>query len=83
MWMLEEGVELGQHAFLKRDIISPMKSQVFNILIPNHFWQSDDDEGYNLYKLVSNHIVVEAGNLVGTSGNLATHLVEVVIDILL
>ena len=38
-----------KHAFLKRDTISPIESQVSNILIPNDFPQSGD-EGYNLYK---------------------------------
>nr|UEN67517.1 hypothetical protein RF2 [Sophora wilsonii]UEN67536.1 hypothetical protein RF2 [Sophora wilsonii] len=38
-----------KHAFLERDTISPIESQVSNILIPNDFPQSGD-EGYNLYK---------------------------------
>nr|UEN67600.1 hypothetical protein RF2 [Sophora davidii]UEN67619.1 hypothetical protein RF2 [Sophora davidii] len=38
-----------KHAFLERDTISPIESQVSNILIPNDFTQSGD-EGYNLYK---------------------------------
>nr|YP_010994058.1 hypothetical protein Ycf2 [Vuralia turcica]YP_010994075.1 hypothetical protein Ycf2 [Vuralia turcica]WOZ11503.1 hypothetical protein Ycf2 [Vuralia turcica]WOZ11520.1 hypothetical protein Ycf2 [Vuralia turcica] len=38
-----------KHAFLERDTISPIESQVSNILLPNDFPQSGD-EGYNLYK---------------------------------
>ena len=38
-----------KHAFLERDTISPIESQVSNILIPNDFPQSCD-ERYNLYK---------------------------------
>nr|QVX28783.1 hypothetical protein RF2 [Poiretia bahiana]QVX28800.1 hypothetical protein RF2 [Poiretia bahiana] len=38
-----------KHAFLERDTIPPIESQVSNILIPNDFPQSGD-EGYNLYK---------------------------------
>nr|YP_009769718.1 hypothetical chloroplast RF21 [Mirbelia oxylobioides]YP_009769735.1 hypothetical chloroplast RF21 [Mirbelia oxylobioides]QIT00420.1 hypothetical chloroplast RF21 [Mirbelia oxylobioides]QIT00437.1 hypothetical chloroplast RF21 [Mirbelia oxylobioides] len=38
-----------KHAFLERGTISPIESQVSNILIPNDFPQSGD-EGYNLYK---------------------------------
>nr|YP_009412204.1 Ycf2 [Schima sericans]YP_009412223.1 Ycf2 [Schima sericans]YP_010433437.1 hypothetical protein RF2 [Schima parviflora]YP_010433456.1 hypothetical protein RF2 [Schima parviflora]USW64196.1 Ycf2 [Schima wallichii]ASK07155.1 Ycf2 [Schima sericans]ASK07156.1 Ycf2 [Schima sericans]USW64215.1 Ycf2 [Schima wallichii]USW64283.1 Ycf2 [Schima wallichii] len=38
-----------KHAFWGRDTISPIKSQVSNIFIPNDFPQSGD-ETYNLYK---------------------------------
>uniref|UniRef100_UPI0031F4186F hypothetical chloroplast RF21 n=1 Tax=Platylobium parviflorum TaxID=3041830 RepID=UPI0031F4186F len=38
-----------KHVFLERATISPIESQVSNILIPNSFPQSGD-EGYNLYK---------------------------------
>nr|YP_009578010.1 hypothetical chloroplast RF2 [Bunchosia argentea]YP_009578024.1 hypothetical chloroplast RF2 [Bunchosia argentea]QBK32627.1 hypothetical chloroplast RF2 [Bunchosia argentea]QBK32641.1 hypothetical chloroplast RF2 [Bunchosia argentea] len=38
-----------KHAFLERDTISPIESQVSNIFIPNDFLQSGD-ERYNLYK---------------------------------
>lgn len=38
-----------KHAFLERDTISPIESQVSNIFIPNDFPQSGD-ERYNLYK---------------------------------
>ena len=38
-----------KRAFLERDTISPIESQVSNILIPNDFPQSGN-EGYNLYK---------------------------------
>nr|YP_010484390.1 Ycf2 [Tamarix laxa]YP_010484406.1 Ycf2 [Tamarix laxa]UVW79610.1 Ycf2 [Tamarix laxa]UVW79611.1 Ycf2 [Tamarix laxa] len=38
-----------KHAFLERDTISPIESQVSNIFIPNNFPQSGD-ERYNLYK---------------------------------
>ncbi|KAF1870769.1 hypothetical protein Lal_00037383 [Lupinus albus] len=38
-----------KHVFLESDTISPIESQVSNILIPNDFPQSGD-EGYNLYK---------------------------------
>ena len=38
-----------KHAFLERDTISPIESQVSNIFIPNDFPQSGD-ETYNLYK---------------------------------
>nr|QWE50783.1 Ycf2 protein [Bruguiera parviflora]QWE50803.1 Ycf2 protein [Bruguiera parviflora] len=38
-----------KHAFLERDTISPIESQVSNIFIPNDFPQSSD-ERYNLYK---------------------------------
>ncbi|RYR25703.1 hypothetical protein Ahy_B02g059667 [Arachis hypogaea] len=38
-----------KHAFLERDTIPPIESQVSNILISKHFPQSGD-EGYNLYK---------------------------------
>nr|YP_009234684.1 Ycf2 [Meliosma aff. cuneifolia Moore 333]YP_009234701.1 Ycf2 [Meliosma aff. cuneifolia Moore 333]ADD30885.1 putative RF2 protein [Meliosma aff. cuneifolia Moore 333]AEK71639.1 hypothetical chloroplast RF2 [Meliosma aff. cuneifolia Moore 333]AMD08402.1 Ycf2 [Meliosma aff. cuneifolia Moore 333]AMD08419.1 Ycf2 [Meliosma aff. cuneifolia Moore 333] len=38
-----------KHAFLERDTISPIESQVSNISIPNDFPQSGD-ETYNLYK---------------------------------
>ncbi|MBN8156671.1 DUF825 domain-containing protein, partial [Vibrio vulnificus] len=38
-----------KHAFLERDTISPIESQVSNIFIPNDFPQSDD-ERYNLDK---------------------------------
>nr|YP_009769219.1 hypothetical chloroplast RF21 [Clitoria ternatea]YP_009769236.1 hypothetical chloroplast RF21 [Clitoria ternatea]QIS99920.1 hypothetical chloroplast RF21 [Clitoria ternatea]QIS99937.1 hypothetical chloroplast RF21 [Clitoria ternatea] len=38
-----------KHVFLERDTISPIESQVSNILIPNDFPQSGD-EGYNSYK---------------------------------
>ncbi|CAI0433472.1 unnamed protein product [Linum tenue] len=38
-----------KHAFLERDTISPIESQVFNIFIPNDFPQSGDERS-NLYK---------------------------------
>nr|YP_010457571.1 hypothetical protein RF2 [Microtropis osmanthoides]YP_010457590.1 hypothetical protein RF2 [Microtropis osmanthoides]UUA68808.1 hypothetical protein RF2 [Microtropis osmanthoides]UUA68809.1 hypothetical protein RF2 [Microtropis osmanthoides] len=38
-----------KHAFLERDTISPIESQVSNIFIPNDFSESSD-ERYNLYK---------------------------------
>nr|YP_010458452.1 hypothetical protein RF2 [Loeseneriella lenticellata]YP_010458471.1 hypothetical protein RF2 [Loeseneriella lenticellata]UUA69957.1 hypothetical protein RF2 [Loeseneriella lenticellata]UUA69958.1 hypothetical protein RF2 [Loeseneriella lenticellata] len=38
-----------KHAFLGRDTISPIESQVSNIFIPNDFSESGD-ERYNLYK---------------------------------
>nr|QHH23300.1 hypothetical chloroplast RF21 [Rhodiola humilis]QHH23301.1 hypothetical chloroplast RF21 [Rhodiola humilis] len=38
-----------KHAFLERDTISPIESQVSNIFIPKDFPQSGD-ETYNLYK---------------------------------
>nr|UED18839.1 hypothetical protein RF2 [Euphorbia bisellenbeckii]UED18857.1 hypothetical protein RF2 [Euphorbia bisellenbeckii] len=38
-----------KHAFLERDTISPIESQVSNIFIPNDFPQSGN-ERYNLYK---------------------------------
>nr|YP_010499549.1 Ycf2 [Balanites aegyptiaca]YP_010499564.1 Ycf2 [Balanites aegyptiaca]UWT58825.1 Ycf2 [Balanites aegyptiaca]UWT58845.1 Ycf2 [Balanites aegyptiaca] len=38
-----------KHAFLERDTILPIESQVSNIFIPNDFPQSGD-ERYNLYK---------------------------------
>nr|QGQ56195.1 Ycf2 [Monimopetalum chinense] len=38
-----------KHAFLERDTISPIESQVSNIFIPNDFSESGD-ERYNLYK---------------------------------
>nr|AGE93499.1 hypothetical chloroplast RF21 [Xiphidium caeruleum]AGE93518.1 hypothetical chloroplast RF21 [Xiphidium caeruleum] len=38
-----------KHIFLKRETISPIESQVFDIFIPNDFPQSGD-ETYNLYK---------------------------------
>nr|YP_009699259.1 Ycf2 [Nasa urens]YP_009699276.1 Ycf2 [Nasa urens]QEJ86869.1 Ycf2 [Nasa urens]QEJ86870.1 Ycf2 [Nasa urens] len=43
------GVGNKKHAFWGRDTISPIESQVSNILIPNDFPQSGD-ETYNLYK---------------------------------
>ena len=37
-----------KHAFLERDTISPIESQVSNIFIPNDFPQGGGDETYNL-----------------------------------
>jgi len=50
-----------KHAFLKRDIILPIESEVSNIFIPNDFPQSDD-ERYNLYG--SFHFPTRSGPLV-------------------
>nr|YP_010892211.1 hypothetical chloroplast RF2 [Ludwigia hyssopifolia]YP_010892228.1 hypothetical chloroplast RF2 [Ludwigia hyssopifolia]WJO89907.1 hypothetical chloroplast RF2 [Ludwigia hyssopifolia]WJO89924.1 hypothetical chloroplast RF2 [Ludwigia hyssopifolia] len=50
-----------KHAFLERDTISPIESQVSNIFIPKDFPQSGD-ERYNLYK--SFHFAIRSDPLV-------------------